>query len=88
MLSASTCYTARKNLRSVGCVLVELVYILVIDALYFINTEGTNLLTAFSVRTAVALIISHYKIPPYLIRVTSASERQVVISGYLLKVTV
>ena len=74
MLCTSTCYTTGKNLRSVGSVLIELVYVLVINALNFINTEGTNLLAAFSVRTAVVLIISHYKIPPYKIRVTSAQN--------------
>ena len=39
MLSASTCYTAGKDLCSVRSELVKLVYILVIDAFNFINAE-------------------------------------------------
>lgn len=59
MLCASTGYTARKNLRSVGSVLTELVYIFVVDALNFIYAEGANLLAALSVGASVSLIVSH-----------------------------
>ncbi len=48
MSCAGACYTAGKDLSSLGQVTADAVYILVVDMLYLINAEGANFLAAFS----------------------------------------
>lgn len=48
MSCAGTCYTAGKDLSSLGQVTADAVYILVVDMLYLINTESANFLAALS----------------------------------------
>ena len=68
MKSAGAGNTSGENLSSLGNKLSELCYVLVVDSVYFILAEDTNLLSSVhrTERGALSIISIHYNSPFYL----------------------